>query len=599
MRSWWPLVVALIVAGLLAVTATTPPSPRPASAPPTAFSAERAMGDVREISRAPHPTGSADNARVRAWLVGRLRSLRMTVREAPAAMSAKGAERLHRWSGSAVTPPVVNLVATLPGGDPAAPAVVLMAHYDSVWGSPGAADDGAGVASALEIVRAVASMPRRRPLVVAFTDGEELGLEGGRALVTTDPMRARIGMIVNLETRGGGGRAAMFETGHDNSAMMGLFGAAVRHPSATSLSVLIYELLPNSTDFTPAKKLGLPGFNFAFIGRPALYHSPLATADRLDRGALQDMGAQALDLVAALLAAPQLPSKAPNLVFFDAFGLTLVRYPPVIGWLVVGAAVGLFAVAGWRARARDLAWGGAATVATLVAGAGLLTLVNRVSGEGKSANYYDRLAAIPWLEVQTLVVAAATLALVVAVVPRRSGGVAVGMALPLLVLGVVVQIAAPTAAYVVAWPLLLAGLTAVFAARATPLAVVAAALGTGYLLGFGFFLIEAIGPDTPGAAALPLALIAVLLSPLLPPVASKSAVRVAAGLLVVALGIAVSIRVAPLSPTVPVYSRTPAAAALDRAPVHSSTAMISTSRPAMTATSPTPLPSNARAAGAT
>ncbi|MEZ0243568.1 MAG: peptidase M28, partial [Sphingomonas sp.] len=79
MKSWTNLLVAIGSAILLAVFATTTPSPAPADAPAAAFSATRAMADVREIARAPHPTGSAENARVRDYLVKRLQSLGLTV----------------------------------------------------------------------------------------------------------------------------------------------------------------------------------------------------------------------------------------------------------------------------------------------------------------------------------------------------------------------------------------------------------------------------------------------------------------------------------------------------------------------------------------
>ena len=80
MRIWWALVAAIIGAALLAVLATTPPAARGLDAPAVDFSAERAMTDVRAIARAPHPTGSADNARVRAMLAERLSGLGLTVR---------------------------------------------------------------------------------------------------------------------------------------------------------------------------------------------------------------------------------------------------------------------------------------------------------------------------------------------------------------------------------------------------------------------------------------------------------------------------------------------------------------------------------------
>ena len=50
---------------------------------------------------------------------------------------------------------VENIVGVLPGRDRSAPALALMAHYDSVAASPGAADDIMGVAAILETARAI------------------------------------------------------------------------------------------------------------------------------------------------------------------------------------------------------------------------------------------------------------------------------------------------------------------------------------------------------------------------------------------------------------------------------------------------------------
>jgi hypothetical protein len=76
-----------------------------------------------------------------------------------------------------------NVVGDLPGRLPGE-MVILGAHLDSVAGSPGAFDDGAGVVTTLEVARVVraAGTARRTLRVVAFT-GEELGLVGSRAYV--------------------------------------------------------------------------------------------------------------------------------------------------------------------------------------------------------------------------------------------------------------------------------------------------------------------------------------------------------------------------------------------------------------------------------
>jgi hypothetical protein len=62
-------VALFVLCALLVRNAATPPAPVAATAPATEFSAERAMAHVREIAQRPHPAGSADNARVREYVV--------------------------------------------------------------------------------------------------------------------------------------------------------------------------------------------------------------------------------------------------------------------------------------------------------------------------------------------------------------------------------------------------------------------------------------------------------------------------------------------------------------------------------------------------
>ena len=563
MRGWGAMLIAALIAAVLAVVGTTPPRPAGADASATSFSATRAMRDVRTIARAPHPVGSAEHAQVVGALEARLRSLGLKVAASAYPLSAKGAATLKRQGGTAAPARIVNLSGVLPGRDRTLPALLLMAHHDSVVGSPGAPDDAAGVAAILEIVRALRAGGRPlRDVVVLFTDGEELGLEGATAFFGRDPLAARVGMIINLEARGGGGRTSMFETGPRNGAAMRLFAGAVRRPVATSLGVFVYRLLPNSTDLTPALEAGKPGFNFAFVGRPGLYHSPLATPDALDRGSLQDMGRQALDLSRALADAPQLPGQAPDLVFFDLFGLVFVHYPARFGWLPLGAAAGLIAAAGWRRGGiRDGARGAFAVLALAVLAGLLLLMGNLVSGADGPINYYDRLAAIPLLQVQTLLLALGALAAAATLVGRRSGVASVwaGAAAVPLLLGVAAQALAPTAAFPMAVAVLAASIAAVARSRidgvaGTAIAVVAAAIGTGYLLALSFFLLQGVGGSGQIAAVLPLVLAAPILLPLAPSFARRRLLS-AAGLLIVAgMAVALWVRLDPVAASVPAYS---------------------------------------------
>jgi Zn-dependent M28 family amino/carboxypeptidase len=66
---------------------------------------------------------------------------------------------------------VANVELTLPGRGTG--SVVVGAHYDTVLGSPGANDNGSGVAALLELAGALAAAPRARTLrLVAFVNEE-------------------------------------------------------------------------------------------------------------------------------------------------------------------------------------------------------------------------------------------------------------------------------------------------------------------------------------------------------------------------------------------------------------------------------------------
>lgn len=76
-----------------------------------------------------------------------------------------------------------NVVAHLKGVT--RPSVLLGGHYDSVPGAPGANDNASGTAVVLEIARNFSGTPlARQSWFVAF-DGEEDGLHGSRAFVST------------------------------------------------------------------------------------------------------------------------------------------------------------------------------------------------------------------------------------------------------------------------------------------------------------------------------------------------------------------------------------------------------------------------------
>jgi hypothetical protein len=568
-----PMLAALLLAAVLTLVATTTPWPAAADRPASEFAAGRAMADVRVIATAPHPAGSPADAQLRDWLARRLTGLGMTVRLDTFVADQPHIARNMPWGGPGDRPrTLTNLVAVLPGRDHNAPAVALMAHHDSVAASPGAADDGAGLAAIVETVRAVANGPRpQRDLVVIFTDGEEIGLDGARHFFggrpgPVDPVRDHIGALMNLEARGGGGRATLFQTGMANGQAMALAARALHHPAGSSLAVFLYRVLPNDTDLTEALpwmgERGVAAYNYAFIGRPGLYHSPKATADRLDQGSLQDIGGQVLDLTRALLAAPVLPRPAPDLVFFDAFGFTLVTMPTWTGWILLAVALVAIGVM-WRQRGRGrgharAALGGAGRMLGLAGLTALFVMgANLVSFHVGGPNYYDRLAATPWLEAMASV--AALTAFFVVIGRWRPGRAALaGAFAPLWLIAVLVQALAPVAAYVLIAPVLLAALTALVPPGrwGTPLAVLIAGVVTGYQFVLGHEMLQAVGSDLPLVVTLPLVLATLAILPLWQPLSRKARRGLVFVCSVLALVLALGIRAAPIADTIPPYSRT-------------------------------------------
>jgi hypothetical protein len=543
------LIVALVLALVLAVLGTTPPRPAPVDAPPEALSAARAMKDIERIARAPHPSGSAEHAALRGYLMQRLGELGLTVRTQEGQFPADARAELDRRGGKAAPRiPLTNVLGLLRGSDPNLPALALMAHYDSVPGSPAAADDGAGVASILETLRALSlDRQRKRDVLVILTDGEESGLLGARMFFAQAQEARRIGAIVNLETRGGGGKANLFQTSARNGDVARLWAQTAPHPAGTSLATFIYSVLPNDTDLTVALPHGYSAWNFAFIGRPGLYHSPLATAANLDRGSLQQMGEQTLGLAQALTKANDLPRRAPDLVFFDVFGLFAVHYAPSWGWAMLAVAlVGYGLLVLRRPEPAEMLRGAGRMLALVVLTGALLWALNMASGADGPVNYYDRLAAIPRLQV---VAFCASLAMTVFLLGRRPVSVSgeAGLVLPVWLTAAAFQAFAPSAAYVLTVPLLLGGAAALvrgFAPRREwrVVLVIVAAVVTGYALVLGYSLLQAVGPALPMVCVLSLLMAVPVLVPLRAPL-PVGRVRGAAGLLLVAaLGVALWVR---------------------------------------------------------
>ncbi len=312
------ILAALALALAFALQAPDTPAPAGERSPATGFAAARAMASLRQIAARPHPVGSADNKRVREYLVGELRALGL----APAVQTELG---VMASAHASVGGYVHNVVARLPGKVPGK-ALMLVAHYDSVPSGNGAADNGASVAAILETVRALAaSGPLRNDLIVLFTDGEEAGLLGAEAFVSSHPWKKDVAVALNFEFRGNTGPMLMFETSSGNGKLVEAF-AGLRQPVGSSLMYEVYKLLPNDTDMSALKRAGLNGMNFAAIERPSVYHSQLDRIELLDESTLQHEGETMLALARHFGDADLGQVRASDRVYFNVPGLGMITY---------------------------------------------------------------------------------------------------------------------------------------------------------------------------------------------------------------------------------------------------------------------------------
>jgi len=311
----------LLLAAAFAATwlGLKPPAVRPASAPAGEFSAERAMARLRAVLGAagdgvPHPAGSEANARVRERILLELRDIGLDPRVTESTTCGR----------YLACTPVANVVARVPGRGGGAP-VLLSVHHDSAPAGPGAADDGSGVAIALEVGRALVADPAATDVILLIDDAEEPGLCGAEAFLS-DPLSRQVGAIVNLEARGTEGPSLLFETVGPGDVVVRRFAESAPHPVGNSLLSTVYSLLPNDTDLTVLRRLGVPGANLAFVHGAVRYHTPRDDIAHLDSRTVQHQGANALGLVRGL-AEPNLAGAKGQVVWFDLLGLGVVHFP--------------------------------------------------------------------------------------------------------------------------------------------------------------------------------------------------------------------------------------------------------------------------------
>lgn len=293
--------------------------------PKDQFSTDRALHYLSKMTVKPHYVGTKEHQNVKEYLKTELKKLGLEVFE----QDQLGVNK--KWRAATQ---VQNIYAKIKGSDTNAKALLILSHYDSQpHSSFGASDDGSGVVTILENVRAfLASNPHpKNDIIILFTDAEELGLLGADAFVNKNDWVKNVGLALNFEARGSGGPSYMLlETNNGNRNLIKAFNKAkTNFPAANSLMYSIYKMLPNDTDLTVFREDGdINGFNFAFIDDHFDYHTAQDTYDRLDRNTLEQQGDYLFNLLHYFSNTnlDNLNSNQDN-VYFNYPKMGLINYP--------------------------------------------------------------------------------------------------------------------------------------------------------------------------------------------------------------------------------------------------------------------------------
>ena len=281
------------------------------------------------------PAGTPQSARARDYVIDQLKLYGYEVR-----VQDTDARRPE----FGLTARVSNVIATLTGDR--REAIAILSHYDSSPESPGASDDGFGVAVSLESARLIAARPRTWSTFVIVTDAEEAGLLGAAALMTDRDVRDRMQAYINLESTGSAGPVMLFETGPGNSWLTRPWARSAPHPRGGSFALEIYKRLPNDTDFSILRRHDVPGLNFATVGDSYAYHTARDTPERLSPFALRNAGENVGAIIDALQGVDISQRTLRDATYFDIGGTAGLSYSSAWDWLITMFAI-LFGASGW------------------------------------------------------------------------------------------------------------------------------------------------------------------------------------------------------------------------------------------------------------
>jgi len=303
------IIVTFIIGIVLGVWQIQPPRVNKSSDMYPAY--KRMMVNLQQMNTGPRPSGSGENAIVRAKILSEIEDMGLTPTiqdtvytlnemiekllldggvsstdefwEAYHDLVAKyygiySLDDFMDYLGSTFNEdgniPLHNIIVKLDAPDTDS-GMLFIAHYDSVPEGPGAADDMLGVVSLLEAVRSQAqNNTLENDLYFLFTDGEENGKLGANKFVAAYPeLKEKIALVINIDSLGNQGSLMLYQTSPNAYRMIEVVKKSGAWPYGYSVGAKVHSLMASDSDLTEFLNEGYNGLNFAVIEGSKVNHT--------------------------------------------------------------------------------------------------------------------------------------------------------------------------------------------------------------------------------------------------------------------------------------------------------------------------------------
>lgn len=302
----------------------------------TGLSQENIMTHVEKLSEnGPRAVSNKEaNEKAVEYIVSQLESwgfVNENTTEAPSYLVQEYVATDSRYQNWNLKNVIVHIPSTSPNrtGD----AVMFMGHFDSVPMGQGASDDGVACATMLEAIRYYTEnkLDATNDLLFCFVNGEEYGLYGSKALMAEftgfDDVLECTKFVTNLESRGTDGTLIMFETAKNNYHTVKLFSEVNESIFTCSIATLVYDTMPNYTDFTTFKD-AYQGINMANIMGGENYHTQNDSPENVGASYLSQQAQIVENLISKLndYDLDLLYDAEESAIFFSYLNMTTVVY---------------------------------------------------------------------------------------------------------------------------------------------------------------------------------------------------------------------------------------------------------------------------------